>query len=512
MTAGLWTALRLLTSRRPGPLTSAAGASWGRGGSLRATFTTRGGRSWRRADTSKAPWTPACSRANWRGSSRRASATFIANATGCCSRRRGSNAMGGASGQSRPGVRSSCISPATTPAVATERRGTICFPSRRERVSSDTVKPMRMPVFAQRPGPRIGRGRDPTDPGGPSPEVLAAALAACSSRNAPRADATVLSGGERRPATARLLVTAGPHKGAEFRIAEPLTTLGRAATNAIVIPDISISREHLAVEKKGDAFVLVDRESGNGTRVNGRWRRRRPLRHGDEIEIGDSTLCFLAPGGVIACAPMRVHPRGRQGCSTAAPRVSVLAALSLAIVLVVAAAFVRRQRMTGQFEAQAHREAARAVALRKLEEGIALVKQGRFAEGRGRLAVAAELEGADAEIARAIQAAIAEEERAAAAESRVAPRPPAATPAEGTHAPPGAHPIWRTSPRRRRARDAAADLARAGTVSAEQEGRRALAARHLLAAGSCARTKICPAPPLTCGRRSKPTPRTTRRV
>ena len=345
------------------------------------------------------------------------------------------------------------------------------------------MKPMRMPVFAQRPGPRIGRGRDPTDPGGPSPEVLAAALAACSSRNAPRADATVLSGGERRPATARLLVTAGPHKGAEFRIVEPLTTLGRAATNAIVIPDISISREHLAVEKKGDAFFLVDRKSGNGTRVNGRWRRRRRLRHGDEIDIGDTTLCFLEPGGVIACAPMRVLPRGRQGCSTAAPRVSVLAALSLAMVLVVAAAFVRRQRMTSQFEAQAHREAARAVALRKLEEGNAFVKEGRFAEGRGRLAVAAELEGADAEIARAIQAAKAEEERAAAAESRVAPRPAAATPAEGAHAPLDAHPIWRTSLRRRRAPDAAADLPRAGTVPAEREGRRALAARHLLAAG-----------------------------
>src|SRR2546428_4746478 len=166
--------------------------------------------------------------------------------------------MGGASGQSRPGVRSSCISPATTPAVATERRGTICFPSRPERVSSDTVKPMRMPVFAQRPGPRIGRGRDPTDPGGPSPEVLAAALAACSSRNAPRADATVLSGGERRPATARLLVTAGPHKGAEFRLVEPFTTPRRAATNPILIPDISTSRAHPAREAKGQAVALLD--------------------------------------------------------------------------------------------------------------------------------------------------------------------------------------------------------------------------------------------------------------
>src|SRR5437868_12885090 len=127
---------------------------------------------------------------------------------------------------------------------------------------------MLAPIFAQRPGPRVGRGRDPTDPGGPSPEVLAAALAACSSRSAPPADATVLSCGEQKPATARLLVTAGPHRGAEFRIVDPLTTLGRAARNAIVIPDISISREHLTVGQQGAACPLVARESGNATGAN----------------------------------------------------------------------------------------------------------------------------------------------------------------------------------------------------------------------------------------------------
>jgi len=311
--------------------------------------------------------------------------------------------------------------------------------------------------------------------------VLAAALAACSSRSAPPADATVLSCGEQKPATACLLVTAGPHKGAEFRIVDPLTTLGRAPRNAIVIPDISISREHLTVEKKGDAFVLVDRESGNGTRVNGRWRRRRRLRHGDEIEIGDTTLYFLEPGGVVACA---LSPGPSAEAATLLdrrPRASVLAALALAMVLVVAAAFVRRQRLTGQIEGQARREATHAVALKKLHEGIALLKQGRSADGLGRLTVAAELDGADAEIARALQAAEAEQERAAATGPQVAPSPEAAAPPEGAHAPPDAHTIWRTSSRRRRAPEE--NLARVGTVPGERERRRALAARHVLAAG-----------------------------
>src|SRR2546430_7274724 len=104
------------------------------------------------------------------------------------------------------------------------------------------------------------------------------------------------------------------------------------------------------------------------------------------------------------------------------------------MALVVAAAFVRRQRLTGQIEGQARREATHAVALKKLHEGIALLKQGRYADGLGRLTVAAELDGADAEIARALQAAEAERERAAATGPQVAPSPEAAAPPEGAHA------------------------------------------------------------------------------
>src|SRR3989454_11439869 len=126
----------------------------------------------------------------------------------------------------------------------------------------------------------------------------------------------------------------------------------RRPPRSTLFPYTTLFRSHLTVEKKGDAFVLVDRESGNGTRVNGRWRRRRRLRHGDEIEIGDTTLYFLEPGGVIACA---LSPGPSAEAATLLdrrPRASVLAALALAVVLVVAAAFVRRQTLTGQIEGQ----------------------------------------------------------------------------------------------------------------------------------------------------------------
>jgi predicted component of type VI protein secretion system len=308
--------------------------------------------------------------------------------------------------------------------------------------------------------------------------VLAAALGTRLPRSLPLADETVFSGGEQKPAAARLLVTAGPQVGAEFRIVDPLTTLGRAARNAIAIPDISVSREHLTVERKGDAFILLDRESGNGTRINGRWRRRRRLRHGDEIEIGDTALRFLEPGGVIACAPGAGRPAAIA--SLLRPRTSVAAALALAIMLVLAAAAVRRQRLTGELAARAQRDAIHGVALQKLEEGRSLVKEGRPAEGRGRLAVAAELDGADAQIAGALQATETEDARAQAADAQ----PIASAPAGAYPPSPVAQPIRRASPGRGRPRDGAATARPAAAAfSDEVEGRRALAARHVLAAG-----------------------------
>src|SRR2546428_11176748 len=119
------------------------------------------------------------------------------------------------------------------------------------------------------------------------------------------------------------------------------------------------------------------------------------------------------------------------------------------MAIVVAAAFGRSQRLTGQIEGKARREATHAVALKKLHEGIALLKQGRSAEGLGRLTVAAELDGADAEIARTLQAAEAEQERAACTRPQAAPSPEAAAPPEGAHPSPDAHAIRPAAPRPR---------------------------------------------------------------
>ncbi len=50
----------------------------------------------------------------------------------------------------------------------------------------------------------------------------------------------------------------------------PLTTLGRAPTNAVVIPDSFASSEHATLTLRGRRWWLEDQSSANGTTLNGR--------------------------------------------------------------------------------------------------------------------------------------------------------------------------------------------------------------------------------------------------
>jgi predicted component of type VI protein secretion system len=317
-------------------------------------------------------------------------------------------------------------------------------------MSSDTVKPMVQPALRH----------DPTAPGGPPADVLAAARLL---RAPLRADATVPRG-QPRPATARLLVTAGPSRGAEFSLIEPFATVGRARRNAVVIADVSVSRQHFRLEKRNGRWILLDSGSGNGTCVNRQQVRRRRLRHGDEIAIGDSVLRFLEPGGVIVWEPAgRTPPRLR--CA----RGSLHAALAAAMILLVAASLVRRQRVAMDVEAEQRRASMHALARQKLQEGLSLIGEGRPDEGRARLSLAAELDGEDVEIARALQPPAGE----------AAPAVAAPVAAQATSAPGRA--VATRHPRSPAKAPVEVRSDRSVTQS-ELDGRRALAERHLLAA------------------------------
>jgi hypothetical protein len=71
----------------------------------------------------------------------------------------------------------------------------------------------------------------------------------------------------------------------------PITSLGRGPTNTIVLPDTFCSQEHALVTRRGGQWWLEDRNSSNGTRLNGE-RVAEPvvISSGDVIEVGQVQL------------------------------------------------------------------------------------------------------------------------------------------------------------------------------------------------------------------------------
>jgi uncharacterized membrane protein YccF (DUF307 family) len=63
-------------------------------------------------------------------------------------------------------------------------------------------------------------------------------------------------------------------------------TVGRSQGCDLVLPDDRISRQHAWIGPAGDAVVVRDLGSTNGTLVNGQGVETQPLQHGDIIQFG----------------------------------------------------------------------------------------------------------------------------------------------------------------------------------------------------------------------------------
>ena len=71
------------------------------------------------------------------------------------------------------------------------------------------------------------------------------------------------------------------------------TSIGRGDENGIVLKSKGVSKNHAIIEKKGHAFILIDKDSANGVYVNGQRVHRHTLRHWDEIQIFRHVLMFV---------------------------------------------------------------------------------------------------------------------------------------------------------------------------------------------------------------------------
>ncbi len=92
-----------------------------------------------------------------------------------------------------------------------------------------------------------------------------------------------------------LAVLSGGPSGAVFSIPEGTVTIGRSPSSDVFLDDVTVSRQHANVERRGDHVVLQDLGSLNGTYVN---RRRidggEALENGDELQIGKFRLTYFS--------------------------------------------------------------------------------------------------------------------------------------------------------------------------------------------------------------------------
>ncbi len=103
--------------------------------------------------------------------------------------------------------------------------------------------------------------------------------------------------GQAQPPVAWLVPITGIRAGRPFGIAVEGTTIGRDAQNEIVLDDPAISRQHAKVKRepapdKTEQFYIYDLATANGTFVNEQKIVRSPLKDGDKVRLGETTLVF----------------------------------------------------------------------------------------------------------------------------------------------------------------------------------------------------------------------------
>lgn len=103
-------------------------------------------------------------------------------------------------------------------------------------------------------------------------------------------------------ADAFLIVKNGPLEGRQFRlIPGQITTLGRAPTNRIAVPDEVCSRNHCEVFQSSGRWLVRDLGSRNGTKVQGQTIDGDcVLQPGQQIQLGSTVLAYtLDPSAAV---------------------------------------------------------------------------------------------------------------------------------------------------------------------------------------------------------------------
>jgi FHA domain/zinc-ribbon domain len=93
---------------------------------------------------------------------------------------------------------------------------------------------------------------------------------------------------------AALVIRGGGRAGESFPLERDRLTVGRRPDSDIFLDDVTVSRDHAILVRRGSAYHLDDCGSLNGTYVNRRRIESHQLSDGDELQIGKYKLAFLS--------------------------------------------------------------------------------------------------------------------------------------------------------------------------------------------------------------------------
>jgi len=98
--------------------------------------------------------------------------------------------------------------------------------------------------------------------------------------------------------SARLVWSRPGGDAVEFPLDGGPIEIGRDEDAAVRIDEPLVSRRHARIERRGEAWVVVDLGSTNFTRVNGhRIRREHEIEDGDELVFGRARCVFRSASG-----------------------------------------------------------------------------------------------------------------------------------------------------------------------------------------------------------------------
>jgi pSer/pThr/pTyr-binding forkhead associated (FHA) protein len=93
---------------------------------------------------------------------------------------------------------------------------------------------------------------------------------------------------------ATLVIRAGGGRAGEsFELARDRLSVGRRPDSDVFLDDVTVSRDHAVIVRRGSDYYLDDCGSLNGTYVNRRRIESHRLGDGDELQIGKYKLAFL---------------------------------------------------------------------------------------------------------------------------------------------------------------------------------------------------------------------------